>query len=103
MRPVYELRSAMDHPANESILSADNLEACYQGAEPMGNVNHFGPRNAREKIFGASGKSRHLVGKYGAADQGVIVVKNEPVEADRDRLTQASTRNLCGLLRGDFA
>src|SRR5947207_9394338 len=98
MRLVHELGSSMDHPPNESILGTDDFETCYERAQPMSNVNHFGPRNAREKVFGASGKSRHLVWEYRATDQDVIVVKNEPVYADWDRQAQAPAGNLRGLL-----
>ena len=76
----------MHDPSYGRVFVADGVHAGCQRAEPVGGVNDVWACNPGEQILGAAGEADHLVRKDRTADDQVIVVQNQPVQRDGDRL-----------------
>ena len=67
----------------------------------MGEVDDLGAGNAGEKILVATGEADNFMGENGAADNELVVIQNQLVEADGHLLGQQSAGHLANFLSRD--
>ena len=82
----------VDHGAHGSVACADDLVVGDDRTQPVGEVDDLRAGDAGEEIFVAAGKADHLVREDRSADDELVIIKNELVQADGDILRHQPTR-----------
>ncbi len=94
---------AIDHRTDRRVHRADHVVAGDQRPQPVREMDDLGGGHAGEQILGAAGKADHLVRKHRAADQDVVVLDQQPVERDLDRLVEPPAGQLAHVVGGNLA
>ncbi len=94
---------AVNHSTNGSVSRADHFVVGDDRSQPVGEVNDLRTGDAWEEIFVAPRESHHLVREDRSADDELVIIKNEFVQADGDILRHQSACDLFYFCSGEGA
>src|SRR5512147_1551643 len=77
-----ELCSAVDNGTNRGISGADDVVIGDDGTQPVREVNNLRAGNTREEVLVSAGKADDFVWEYGAANDDLVVIEDQLVEAN---------------------